>query len=231
LPRKAHIAPSLSFFAGKPFLGLTLFFVGIHEVDKSGEVASQHQTSYLSMRLQEPPKMSSQTFRARDVCAAIGLPPGTLSSWKQAGALRNLTGGQTSQGKARRFTVEDVTRLAITKAITETGIAIESAANWAGFCVNYMDNWGEAVTEFNILFYENDLVLRANDDLMTEPAAPGAYARFTIYPWKIVDRLKVWLGAIELITIGAGRPLALADSVSLGAPKRAPNRRRKPKAA
>jgi hypothetical protein len=175
--------------------------------------------------------MLARTFRARDVCQAIGLPVGTLSSWKQARVLHNLTAGQTSQGKARKFTVEDAVYLAITKAITETGIAIESAATWASLCLRYMDDWGPAITEFDILFYEDDLVVRVNDDLMVEPVAPGAYARFTIYPWKIVDRLKERLGAVALAAEGTAPPLAAVDSLSLGAPKRAPNRRSKPKAA
>jgi hypothetical protein len=175
-----------------------------------------------------PAPTARPTFRAKQVCIALSIPPGSLSSWAHAGRLRDLTAGITRQGKARYFTDEDVVRLAIMKAITEAGIALDDAASWSGLCLNYMDQYGPEVTEFNVLFFEDSMEVRLNNEVMADPQPSGAYIRFTIFPWEIAAAIKEKLGAGLAAAEKASGRTEPAEPRRLGAPKRAPNRRRKP---
>src|SRR3569833_475344 len=84
-------------------------------------------------------KEDEPTFVASAVCAATGVPRGTLNWWATHGVLRNLS--PTVPGKARRFTVKDAFVIAVLKELTDFGIAPEQASERA---TKAIDHWASS---------------------------------------------------------------------------------------
>jgi hypothetical protein len=137
-------------------------------------------------------RQKQPTFAAKDVCQALGVPHGTLNSWAFHGWFIGLDAEKTTPGKARRFTLADLFRLAILKYLVEFGVSANRARDWAHQCVGYMDR--SPVSEMHVLIYPNDDWMIHLGDLMREPIASGALLRLTIYPVEIVKTLKERLG-------------------------------------
>jgi len=137
-------------------------------------------------------KRKEPTFTARDVCRALDVPHGTLNSWAFHGWFVGLDAEKTTPGKARRFTLSDLFRLAILKYLVEFGINAYRARDWAKHCVKYMDR--APVSEMHILVYRDDHYTIHLGDLMRKPVSSGALLRLTIYPAEIVHALKERLG-------------------------------------
>jgi hypothetical protein len=131
------------------------------------------------------------TFAASDVCQALDVPHGTLNSWAYHGWFEGLDAEKTTPGKARRFTLADLFRLAIIKYLVEFGITAERARPWALQCVKYMDQ--VPVSEMHVLIYRDNQMFHLGE-LMREPPPPGALLRLTIFPAEIVKTLKERLG-------------------------------------
>jgi hypothetical protein len=144
-------------------------------------------------------RQRAPTFAARDVCHAIDVPHGTLNSWAHYGLFKDLDAAKTTPGKARRFTLADLYRLAILKQLIDFGISAERARQWSTLCVKYMDLAGPSLSEMHVLIYRETEMVHLGD-LMDGPPPPGALLRLTIYPAEIVKTLKERLG---LAGIGA----------------------------
>jgi MerR HTH family regulatory protein len=141
------------------------------------------------------------TFTPKAVCQALGIPSGTLNSWAFHGWFKGLDAEKTTPGKARRFTLDDLLRLAILKHLVDFGITAERARPWALLCVRYMDE--AKFSEMSILANRDGVdEIRLDDDLMSEPPRPGVLLRLKIYPAEIVAGLKE--------RFGIGTPLAEA---------------------
>jgi hypothetical protein len=127
-------------------------------------------------------------FKAKAVLEALGIKHGTLSSWGYRDRLKKLGAAATTSGKARRFTVDDVARLALFKRLRDAGLPAEQSLEWAALCVSYM-NVG-AIDEFSICTsVDGEISL-----LLNEPVAPGTATKITIYPGVILAALKARLG-------------------------------------
>jgi DNA-binding transcriptional MerR regulator len=132
------------------------------------------------------------TFTPNAVCQALGITSGTLNSWAYHGWFKGLDAERTTPGRARRFTLEDLIRLAVLKHLVEFGINMERARPLAALCVRYMDE--APIFEFNISFNGNHEEIRLDEDMMSEPASAGALVKLTVYPGEIVKTLKQRLG-------------------------------------
>jgi hypothetical protein len=130
------------------------------------------------------------TFAAQEVCRALGIPHGTLNSWAFHGWFEGLDAEKTTPGKARRFTLADLFRLAILKRLVELGITAEKARPWALQCVDYMEK--EPISEMNVMIYDDGEIYH-----IAGPAPAGALLRLTIYPTEIVRTLKERLGVAD----------------------------------
>jgi hypothetical protein len=151
------------------------------------------------------------TFTAKAVCAAIGVPHGTLNSWAHAGVLRRFRASTTTPGKARRFPLRDLIMLAAIKRFSDLGIAPERAAGWARVMIRLMDRLGPQMTELNVRVYEDQDSVLPNDGLMAQEAQPkaGELVKVTIYPHAIVKDLKAKLATL---TAGESAPAAAAET-------------------
>lgn len=136
----------------------------------------------------------SPTFTAYDVTRALEVPSGTLNSWAFRGLFKDLDAAKTAPGKARRFTLADLFRLAIMKRLLELGVAADQARGWATMCVRNMDE--TPISEMHVLIYKDSLMVHLGD-VMDEPLPPDALLRLTIYPRAIVQDLKEKLGVQE----------------------------------
>ena len=90
--------------------------------------------------------MTSQerTFTAKQVCAALGVPRGTLNAWAFGGYFELFEAGHTSQGKAREFTLSDVSKLALIRHLANLGISKERIKRILGWWIDYNNhNIGE----------------------------------------------------------------------------------------
>jgi hypothetical protein len=133
------------------------------------------------------------TFTAKAVCAALDIPHGTLNSWAFHGLFKGLDAAKTKPGKARRFTLADLFRLAILKLLLDFGISGERASQWSILCVHYMDL--AEVAEMNISIYQNgESVVYLVGDLEMDSPPLGQLMRLTLYPIEIVNALKGKLG-------------------------------------
>ena len=131
------------------------------------------------------------TFAPKAVCQALAIPSGTLNSWGFHGWFKGLDAEKTTPGKARRFTLDDLFRLAITQYLVGFGIGLEKARPLAHQCVEYMDQ--APVSEMHTLIYRNYEMIHLGD-LMDDPPPPCALLRLTIYPFEIVKTLRERLG-------------------------------------
>jgi hypothetical protein len=135
------------------------------------------------------PKRRPPTFTAKMVCIALDVPRGTLGSWAYHGHFKDLDAAKTRPGKARKFTVDDLIRLAILKLLLDFGISGESARSWSTLCVNYMNQ--AKVTEMNVLVYRNgEMQVHLVGHLEMDPPPPGELMRLTLYPVEIMNTLK-----------------------------------------
>jgi DNA-binding transcriptional MerR regulator len=132
-------------------------------------------------------RQRAPTFAARDVCRAIDVPHGTLNSWAHHGLFKGLDAAKTTAGRARRFTLSDLYRLAILKQLIDFGISAENARQWSTLCVQYMDQ--APVSEMHVLIYRDGPMVHLGE-LMNEPIPPGTLLQLTIYPFEIVKTLK-----------------------------------------
>jgi hypothetical protein len=133
-----------------------------------------------------------QTFTPRQVLQALGIAHGTLNAWAHRGLLRGLSGAITTPGKARRFTVSDLTALGIMKQLIDLGLGAERSRELARLSVLYME---VADTD------EFDFFIGADDNpalLVNEPVGPrGAGVKLTIYPRAIIAAMKAKLAAVD----------------------------------
>jgi hypothetical protein len=180
------------------------------------------------------------------VCKALGLSHNGLNAWARQGILKNWPAEKTVPGKARRFTVEDVTFLAIFKTITDFGVPLALSKSWADECCTFWNSLAPQMTEYTQLIRNGYIwVRRLNDDIMLEAAPPGAHIRFTIFVKQIIDDTKRKLGFGEPQEVetaassgsAAGASAASAQGLAVlhnemaSAPRRAPRRGRRPRAA
>jgi len=186
------------------------------------------------------------TFTPATVCKALGLTHETLNAWARLGMLKGWPGEKTIAGKARRFTIEDVTFLAVFKTITDLGLPLSLSKTWANECCTFWNSLSPQMTEYTQLIRDGYIwVRRLNDDIMLEAAPPGAHIRFTIFVKQIIDDTKRKLGFDEPQQVetaaslgsaaGAGaasaQGLAVLHNEIASAPRRAPRRGRRPRTA
>ena len=139
--------------------------------------------------MRTPKKRRPTTFTAKAVCAALDVPRGTLGSWAYHGHFKDLDAAKTKPGKARKFTVDDLIRLAILKMLLDFGISGESARSWSTLCVNYMNQ--AKVTEMNVLVYRNgEMQVHLVGHLEMDPPPPNPRMRLQIFPQQIFNELK-----------------------------------------
>lgn len=76
-----------------------------------------------------------QTFTAKEVCAALAVPRGTLNSWAYHGVFKELDAPSVTAGKSRSFTRRDVHTLAIFKSLIGLGFSAKSALKYSASAV------------------------------------------------------------------------------------------------
>jgi hypothetical protein len=134
----------------------------------------------------------TMTFTAKQVCSAVPIPQGTLNSWAHAGLLRDLSGAETTAGRARRFTLDDVFFLAILRQLLDFGVSSRYAKPWSEECVYQMRRHGKDATEMSVRIYQDEMQISLNNIA----ARPNEFIRLVIYPWRIVDGLEARLTVV-----------------------------------
>src|SRR5262245_38980977 len=71
------------------------------------------------------------TYSARDVAAVTGVPHGTLNYWASEGLLSYLSNQETSAGRARTFTSDDVVVVSLMRHLIALGISPQTASDYA----------------------------------------------------------------------------------------------------
>jgi hypothetical protein len=121
-------------------------------------------------------------FTAKEVCAALNVPRGTLNSWAHAGYFKQFDTPATNQGKARIFTWNDLLRLAIFKLLTDNDISAKSAILWAWVAVEYM----KTESQYRVAWYPDRMALVSGN----RKAGPDALLELTIFPHAIAAHLR-----------------------------------------
>jgi DNA-binding transcriptional MerR regulator len=151
------------------------------------------------------------TFAAKQVCAALGVPHGTLNSWAHAGYFHEFDAAITIPGKARKFSLDDLFYLSIMIRLIDLGFSVKTARSLSKRCLSYMEN---SPTKIRMLVYDDD---REEILLNDQEVGPGATIEVSIFPQAIVAELKRRLAA-------ADDPKVAAMSRRRFAGERAPNR-------
>jgi DNA-binding transcriptional MerR regulator len=164
---------------------------------------------------------SAVTFTAKQVCAALGIPRGTLNAWAHAGYFFGFDAEFTRPGKSRRYSPDDLSRLAIIKYLVDFGVSMHQARIWADISVHYMNS--ETPTKIRAVLSSGSLQLILLDDQPFESALGDAADRasernetlleLVIYPRAIVVEVKRRLSVLS-------KP---ASAVRTCAPDCAPN--------
>ena len=131
-------------------------------------------------------------FTAKEVCAALDVPRGTLNWWAHGGYMSGLGASRVTAGKKRQFPLKAVVALAIMKQLVALGIALENASDWAKFAVLYFDG-NPTMSEFHIYLTASGAV--AFPEIRDESAPGDAKLRITIYPKATIRELKRALDA------------------------------------
>jgi DNA-binding transcriptional MerR regulator len=140
------------------------------------------------------------TFSAKQVCAALDVPHGTLNSWAHFGYFKGFDASETTPGKARKFTLRDLVKLATIKTLLDFGLTSDRARGVASIAVRGMD--ARSPQKIRVLLYadNNEAVL-----LDEQESAAGAMLELSVYPQAIIDELKARLSAAEVATKGTAR--------------------------
>jgi hypothetical protein len=161
------------------------------------------------------PKRTLPTFAAKQVCAALGVPHGTLNSWAHAGYFREFDSAFTTPGKARKFSLDDLFYLSIMTHFLDFGISARTAKSWSKTCAHHMKILSPMQIKMLLYADGRDEVLLDNQ----EPQ-PEAIFELTIYPQTIFAELKRRLAAADDPNVAA---MSRRRSAGERAPKRAPN--------
>ena len=135
-------------------------------------------------------------FNIAEVCRALPVPRGTLGSWAHhhPDFFRRLDAGTTVPGRARRYTLKDLFKLAIFRRLLDFGMKGERATGWADYCVEHMNRYGPHITELHVFLYPDDHEeLRFNNDVMTTPITPGFDLHLIVSLVPIIEGMKVRL--------------------------------------
>jgi hypothetical protein len=162
------------------------------------------------------PKAPIPTFAAKQVCAALGVPHGTLNSWAHMGFFREFDAATTTPGKARKFSLDDLFLLSIRTHLLDFGISGGRAKSWAQHCADHVKK-GPPPAKLRMLLYANREEILLDDQ---EPG-PGLMLELTIYPQMILAALKRRLAAADDPKVAA---MSRRRSARERAPKRAPKR-------
>jgi DNA-binding transcriptional MerR regulator len=141
------------------------------------------------------PRVEKPTFAAQDVCKALAIPRGTLNSWAFHGWFEGFDAERTKPGQARKFTFDDLTRLAILKRLVDFGISAEQAKSLATVCVVLFEDLS-IISEFSVSFGAEgaQAEMWANGIMISEPSGKEPVVKITVYPKAIIDVLKERLG-------------------------------------
>lgn len=154
-----------------------------------------------------------QRFTAKDVCAAVQVPHGTLNSWAYKGLFRHLSAAQTTPGKARRFTFRDILVLAIMKQLLDFGFGANFAVAWSAECVTALDY---QKSETHLWFGPDGTTVRYDD----RAPAPSPYVHLQIFPEHIAIEVRRRLGLSS-----AESDLTATSPSKSRAPRKRPGRR------
>jgi DNA-binding transcriptional MerR regulator len=135
------------------------------------------------------------TFTPAAVCKAFGIPSGTLNSWAYHGWFDGFDAERTKPGQARKFTFNDLIRLAILKRLVDFGIRAEQAKPLATLCVVLFED-PSIISEFSVSFGAegSQAEMWANGNRISEPSGTEPVVKITVYPKAIIDALKERLG-------------------------------------
>jgi hypothetical protein len=129
-----------------------------------------------------------QKFPPRAVQRALLIPSGTLSTWARNGWMTNFdVAMRQGRGKAKLFSVSDVLALALIKFCSDRGITQTSVICNAPEVADAYLQHGPQITEVTFLWYRDMESVRFNDEVMKDPADPGALLRITINVQEIFD--------------------------------------------
>lgn len=94
-------------------------------------VASCNMQLYVMAVIDDPdhPSADERTFSSAEVCLAVGLPRPTFDAWMLRGYMSLPPGPGT--GRARRFSVTNAVRLAVTAELSRLGVSVSAAARAA----------------------------------------------------------------------------------------------------
>jgi DNA-binding transcriptional MerR regulator len=153
------------------------------------------------------------TFAAKQVCAALGVPHGTLNSWAHAGFFREFDAATTTPGKARRFSLNDLVRLSIMSRLLDVGFPTRKAKSLSQLCLHHIETISP--TKIRMLTYPDNREEILLDD---HKSGPEPILELIIYPRMVVAELKRRLAE-------ADDPKVVAMSRQRAAGERAPRKR------
>jgi hypothetical protein len=121
-----------------------------------------------------PPAAKASRYPPSVVCAALGIPSGTLGTWAKRGLLANFDAAFAKRGKPRSFTLKDALALALIRKASTNDFVPPAIAHYAPLAAG---DWIEApgrITELTYLYYEGKgQTIRYDDAFMQNPADPG----------------------------------------------------------
>jgi hypothetical protein len=97
-------------------------------------------------------RLAPSTFTPKQICAALEIPHGTLNSWAHSGFFRGFDSESTEPGKARRYSLGDLTRLSLMKYFIHLGIPVGRARAIATVCYHTITDLSPLkITKFKFL--------------------------------------------------------------------------------
>lgn len=145
---------------------------------------------------------TTRTFTAKQVCAALEIPRGTLNAWAHSGYLFGFDAEFTRPGKARLYSFDDIFRLSIMKSLLNYGISLAEARSISTLCVHFYNEKSPSKVRFicaghfrGVLTDDEpfELLSRAGE----RPRPPGEEIQpeleIVVYPRQMIRQLKAQL--------------------------------------
>jgi DNA-binding transcriptional MerR regulator len=153
--------------------------------------------------VQSPPP----TFTAVQICTALEISRGMLNNWLNDGYFKQFVDPNARPGRARKFSIDDLYRLAIFRLLLDHGVPVRQAEGWANLTVHHMNGPSQSRPTRVRIVRGVDVLLF---DDMTPPQGHEPAAEIVIHLHALTNQLRQRLGLEPHLT------------AALGAPQRAP---------